>query len=116
VRRRIDKRSAFWGAGVPTRRAQCQHRGRISGDERRRRRDEVQGGSTSILDGGPCRLGIESTVIGFDQNHPILLRLGAVARDDIERILGPFAEPAVADLRRPGMMASHYAARRPGFA
>jgi len=86
-----DSAAPSGGGRRTDRRAQCHIAGRISATNAADAADEVQGRVDLILDGGPCRLGIESTVIGFDQNHPILLRLGAVARDDIERILGPVA-------------------------
>jgi L-threonylcarbamoyladenylate synthase len=68
-----------------------------------------------ILDGGACKLGLESTVIGLPQGgNPTLLRPGAVPREDIEAFLGrALAEPAAqgdTDGRSsPGMLASHYA-------
>ena len=44
-----------------------------------------------ILDGGAAPLGLESTVIGFDGGRPVLLRPGAIAREEIEAIAGPLA-------------------------
>ena len=41
-----------------------------------------------ILDGGPCALGIESTVVGVDGDDVTLLRLGALPREEIETVLG----------------------------
>lgn len=72
-----------------------------------------------IIDGGPCSLGVESTVIGLPEGGPAtLLRPGAVARAEIEAHLGaPLAEPAAqgaTDGRSsPGMLASHYAPDAP---
>ncbi len=64
-----------------------------------------------ILDGGPCQLGLESTVIGFDGDRALLLRPGAIAREEIEAIAGPLAtlsedaeKPA-----SPGRLLRHYA-------
>lgn len=68
-----------------------------------------------VLDGGPCPLGIESTVVGFPQNGaPTLLRPGAIARGDIETVLGrklAEADAASGEVGRssPGQLASHYA-------
>ncbi|MEX0838221.1 MAG: L-threonylcarbamoyladenylate synthase [Parvibaculum sp.] len=67
-----------------------------------------------VLDGGPCRLGLESTVIGFPQGIPTLLRPGAVAREAIERVLGrPLAEADAGSGEEgrasPGQLESHYA-------
>lgn len=61
-----------------------------------------------ILDGGPCTLGLESTVIGFVNDEPALLRPGALARAEIEAVGGPLkaAGPGIAS---PGQLASHYA-------
>lgn len=61
-----------------------------------------------ILDGGATPLGLESTVIGFDGDRPMLLRPGAIARDAIESVAGPLAEAGTA-IRSPGQLESHYA-------
>lgn len=63
-----------------------------------------------ILDGGVAPLGLESTVIGFDADAPILLRPGAIARQAIEAIAGPLAMADTA-IRSPGQLESHYAPR-----
>jgi L-threonylcarbamoyladenylate synthase len=64
-----------------------------------------------VLDGGPTPLGLESTVIGFDAaGVPVLLRPGAIAREDIEALIGPLAK-ADATIRSPGQLESHYAPR-----
>jgi L-threonylcarbamoyladenylate synthase len=63
-----------------------------------------------ILDGGSADLGIESTVIGFDGDRPLLLRPGAIARSEIEDMIGPLGAPG-ALIRSPGQLASHYAPR-----
>lgn len=65
-----------------------------------------------ILDGGPTTVGLESTVVDATGDTPVILRLGGIARDDIERVLGrPVAvagEDNVAP-SSPGMLARHYA-------
>ena len=69
-----------------------------------------------ILDGGPCRVGIESTVVALDGPMPRLLRPGGIAREEIERVLGMRVDAgadAAAPLQSPGQMASHYAPRAP---
>jgi L-threonylcarbamoyladenylate synthase len=63
-----------------------------------------------ILDGGPATLGLESTVIGFDDGRAVLLRPGAIARQDIEAITGPLGAPGDA-IRSPGQLTGHYAPR-----
>src|SRR6266700_6789619 len=104
-------RSLVEAAGVPIAAPSANRAGRISPTSAADAADELQGRVDLILDGGPCPLGIESTVIGFDQNRPILLRLGAVTREDVERILGPLREAGSGAIQAPGMMASHYAPR-----
>lgn len=65
------------------------------------------------LDGGPCRIGLESTVIALLDGPPRLLRPGAVTRAEIEALIGPLAE-AEADARRsPGRLTRHYAPAAP---
>lgn len=66
-----------------------------------------------ILDGGPTPLGIESTVVELASNTPRLLRPGAVAREDLEAVLGaPLKETAASALpTSPGQLESHYAPR-----
>ena len=63
-----------------------------------------------ILDGGAAPLGLESTVVGFEDDRVLLLRPGAITREDIEAEIGPLSAPD--DLiRSPGQLASHYAPR-----
>ena len=66
-----------------------------------------------ILDTGPTRVGVESTIVACTSDPPTLLRPGGVARATIEEFLGrPLGDPpsAQADApQAPGMLASHYA-------
>jgi len=66
-----------------------------------------------ILDGGPCEVGIESTVISLSGPQPVLLRPGGIARAEIEAIIGPITTtPEVAGAHpSPGMHARHYTPR-----
>ncbi|KRA56083.1 L-threonylcarbamoyladenylate synthase [Devosia sp. Root635] len=69
------------------------------------------GGTVPVLDGGPCRAGVESTIIRVESERLVQLRAGAVARAEIERRLGlavAVAEKSAA-VAAPGMLASHYA-------
>lgn len=61
-----------------------------------------------ILDGGPCRAGVESTVVSLAGPRPALLRPGALARADIEAITGPLDAPGDT-IASPGMLRRHYA-------
>jgi L-threonylcarbamoyladenylate synthase len=64
-----------------------------------------------ILDGGPCSVGVESTVVSFMGERASLLRPGGLSRDDIERVLGHElkVEADSAQPHSPGQMESHYA-------
>jgi L-threonylcarbamoyladenylate synthase len=60
------------------------------------------------LDGGPCRIGLESTVVAL-LDVPRLLRPGAVTRAEIEAVVGPLAEADADAKRSPGRLTRHYA-------
>lgn len=64
-----------------------------------------------VLDGGRCKVGVESTVVSFLEDGPKLLRHGGVPRAEIERVLGhPIAvESHSARPHAPGQLLSHYA-------
>jgi L-threonylcarbamoyladenylate synthase len=68
-----------------------------------------------ILDGGPCSVGVESTVLSLI-DEPTLLRLGGVSVEDIEDVLGrkvkPIPETTGAAMAAPGMLNFHYAPRK----
>jgi L-threonylcarbamoyladenylate synthase len=66
-----------------------------------------------VLDRGATPHGIESTVIGFDGEQPVLLRPGAIAREEIESVIGPLIAPRSDRIASPGQLASHYAPRAP---
>jgi L-threonylcarbamoyladenylate synthase len=71
-----------------------------------------------ILDGGPCQVGIESTVISLAGPHPVLLRPGGIPRAEIESLIGPMAtaaDPATGPHAAPGMHPRHYSPRTPLF-
>jgi L-threonylcarbamoyladenylate synthase len=66
-----------------------------------------------VLDGGPCEVGLESTVVAVLDGPPRLLRPGAVTRAQLEAVVGPLAEAADDAKRSPGRMALHYAPDAP---
>ena len=68
-----------------------------------------------ILDGGPCAVGLESSVLDLTGEGPVLLRPGGIPKEDLEVALGPISEDGGADSapRSPGRLASHYAPGRP---
>ena len=65
----------------------------------------------AILEGGQCEKGIESTIIGFENNHPILYRHGSISTEDIEKIAGKLYSNTNNDASpiAPGMLSRHYA-------
>ena len=69
-----------------------------------------------ILDGGPCDVGIESTIVAFDGERPLVLRPGGIAVDALARVLGRAPDaPGAGAPRAPGTHASHYAPRAAAF-
>lgn len=88
--------------------------GRVSPTTAEHVLSELDGHIAAVLDGGPCRVGVESTVIDLSGRTPLLLRPGGVAVEDLEPLLGPLGAPTGGDApRAPGMLASHYAPSLP---
>lgn len=84
--------------------------GRISPTTAEHVREELGAAVDFILDGGPCQVGVESTIIDLSGDAPRLLRPGGVARDAIEAILGrALAGPTAGGPRAPGALPAHYA-------
>ncbi len=69
-----------------------------------------------ILDGGPCAVGVESTIVGLEEGHWVLYRAGGVPVEAIEKVIGT-VRPQVKHVLpvAPGMLESHYAPRKPVF-
>jgi L-threonylcarbamoyladenylate synthase len=86
-------------------------------------RDSLGRKIAHILDGGEADIGVESTILDLrDPRHPAILRPGAIAREDLERVLGvkiqthaPSAETRTASTAAlaPGMLSKHYSPRTP---
>ncbi|MCC7436030.1 MAG: threonylcarbamoyl-AMP synthase [Methanoregulaceae archaeon] len=68
-----------------------------------------------VLDGGPCRIGLESTVVDVSVDPPRILRPGGISRGQIQAALGrPLGQLPPSDVRRsPGMYLRHYAPKAP---
>jgi len=68
-----------------------------------------------ILDGGPCEVGIESTIVGFDGEQTVVHRLGGITVEQIEEVVGPVSVHihSTSNPQAPGQLASHYAPRKP---
>lgn len=71
------------------------------------------GDALLVLDGGPCAVGIESTIVDCTRGAPVLLRPGQIARADIERVAGQRLltkqELSAPDPQAPGTLLAHYA-------
>jgi L-threonylcarbamoyladenylate synthase len=67
-----------------------------------------------ILDGGECKSGVESTIIGFEENQAILYRYGAISVEEIEQVIGEIRFLTKDDKKpsAPGMLSKHYAPRK----
>ncbi len=71
-----------------------------------------------ILDGGECSVGIESTIIGFEEDLPVVMRLGGISIDEIEKVAGPVKLQLnqSSDPIAPGQLKSHYSPKKDFFA
>lgn len=104
-------------AGRPLVGPSANRSGRLSPTTAAHAAAELGQSAAMVLDGGPCRFGLESTVVALGDGLPILLRPGALDADAIEAETGPLAEPApsMGDEPRPspGMLLRHYAPDSP---
>ncbi len=96
--------------------------GRISPTTAAHVREELGDRVSLILDGGPCQVGLESTILDLSRDVPVILRPGAIGADDIARVIGrrprlrgedEAAAQHVAAPRVSGALAAHYAPRTP---
>tara|TARA_B100000809_G_scaffold57131_1_gene53166 strand:+ start:830 stop:1786 length:957 start_codon:yes stop_codon:yes gene_type:complete len=70
-----------------------------------------------VLDGGSCTNGIESTIIGFENEEPVIYRLGALPLEEIEAVVGRISIKNKKEEKpdAPGMLARHYAPKTSTF-
>jgi L-threonylcarbamoyladenylate synthase len=70
-----------------------------------------------ILDGGPSQVGIESTIVGVEENEVCIYRLGGLAIEDIEQTIGKVDMKinSSSDPKTPGQLKNHYAPIKPLF-
>jgi L-threonylcarbamoyladenylate synthase len=101
--------------------------GRVSPTTAAHVREELGDKVSLILDGGPCAVGIESTIIDFSRGVPEILRPGAISPDDVARVTGVMPhvrgstlegtdEHEACEMPAPrvsGSLAAHYAPRTP---
>ena len=107
-------------AGVPVAAPSANRSGGVSPTTADHVLDGLEGRIAAVLDGGPCAVGVESTVLDLTGAGAVMLRPGGVAAAAIEAVIGPVGRPipveaaeATRTLRSPGMMLSHYAPALP---
>jgi L-threonylcarbamoyladenylate synthase len=99
-------------AAVPIAAPSANRSGHVSPTRAEHVAEDLGDGVAMILDGGPAPIGLESTVIDVAGPEPVVLRLGAVSRDEIARVLArpvAVATGAAHAPASPGMLARHYA-------
>lgn len=74
---------------------------------------QLGGNIPHILAGGPCAVGVESTIVGFESGQPVVHRLGGISLEAIEHTIGPVKVTHHSLPQAPGMLDSHYAPRTP---
>ncbi len=79
--------------------------------------EQLGGEIPYILDGGPCAVGVESTIVGFEDGRVVVYRWGGVTQEELQQCTGAAISvvfhAAGAATQAPGMLASHYAPRLP---
>ncbi|MFN3996903.1 L-threonylcarbamoyladenylate synthase [Algoriphagus sp.] len=68
-----------------------------------------------ILDGGACEVGLESTIVGLEEDEIVIYRLGGLEIAEIEKLVGPvkIKDHSSSNPQAPGLLESHYAPRKP---
>jgi L-threonylcarbamoyladenylate synthase len=105
-------RALIEAAGVPLAAPSANRSGRVSPTTAAHVLADLDGRVDWILDGGPCRYGLESTIVAAVAGRIALLRPGAIARETLESALGSPIETSggsTAEPTAPGQLASHYA-------
>jgi L-threonylcarbamoyladenylate synthase len=104
-------------AGIPIAAPSANLFGRISPTTAAHVREQLGDRVDLILDGGPCRVGVESTVLSLVESPPRLLRHGGVPIEDLAALLGEVTVVApdcdAGPQPAPGMLTQHYAPRTP---
>ncbi|MFP4618471.1 MAG: L-threonylcarbamoyladenylate synthase, partial [Spirochaetaceae bacterium] len=105
-------------AGVPVAAPSANLFGRTSPTTAEHVRNQLEGAYTVLVDGGICRVGVESTVLSLTGEPPTLLRAGGLALEQIEEVIGPVTHYKGGDnsaerQQSPGLLADHYAPLTP---
>lgn len=102
-------------AGVPVAAPSANLFGRTSPTTAQHVRNQLSGSYAALIDGGTCRVGVESTVLSLTGDSPVVLRSGGLAQEDLEELIGPVIRRAElpAQYDGPGMLPDHYAPTTP---
>jgi L-threonylcarbamoyladenylate synthase len=108
-------RALIRAVGRPLAAPSANRAGRVSPTTAQHVLDELDGRVAAVLDGGPCRVGLESTVVDLTTARPALLRPGGAPAEALEAAVGALDRPEGEETapRSPGMLASHYAPALP---
>lgn len=107
--------SFLWETGVPVAAPSANLFGRISPTTAKHVVDQLGPQVDMVLDGGPCAVGVESTIVSFCGPKPLLLRPGGLAVEEIEAVIGLLESPSSSEPAplSPGRLPRHYAPRTP---
>jgi len=89
--------------------------GYISPTSAKHVQDQLGGKIPYILDGGNCHVGLESTIVGMENDQLFIYRLGGLEISEIEKVVGPVhvKNHSSSNPQAPGLLESHYAPRKP---
>ncbi len=99
-------------AGIPVAAPSANRSGAVSPTHAAHVAESLGGRVELVLDGGPCRVGIESTILDLTTPIPTILRPGGIPREALAAVLGQdiaVAGPVVGTVKAPGQLDSHYA-------
>lgn len=97
--------------GKPIAAPSANRSGRVSATTAAHAAEDLGAAVGAVLDAGPSPIGLESTIVSVDdEGSATLLRVGAIAREEIESVTGSLAVTR-GSIEAPGMLASHYAPR-----
>lgn len=73
----------------------------------------LEGKIKFVLDGGPCQVGMESTIVGFPAGKPTLYREGMITLGELENVIGSITHYEGHEIKSPGMAKMHYSPHTP---
>ena len=84
--------------------------GKVSPTTAQHVRDDLGADVDLVLDGGPCAVGVESTIVDVSGAEPVILRVGGIGEHELADVVGaPLARRTAGEIAAPGTLASHYA-------